>query len=60
MTHHTAEHRSAEMNECIQNCTDCHAVCIETISQCLSMGGKHAEEPYFSSSDLRRHLPHKR
>ena len=23
MTHHTAEHRSAEMNECIQHCMEC-------------------------------------
>jgi len=40
--HHTAEHRSAAMNECIDNCTQCHQICIETASYCLSMGGKHA------------------
>ena len=42
MTHHTAAHRSAEMNGCIENCSTCHATCFETISHCLSMGGKHA------------------
>lgn len=48
MTHHTAQHRSKGMNDCIQNCTDCHAVCIEAIAHCLSMGGKHAEEEHIS------------
>lgn len=33
---------SEEMQECISNCLDCHAVCTETISHCLSMGGEHA------------------
>lgn len=31
-----------EMRECIDNCINCHAVCAETISHCLSMGGEHA------------------
>lgn len=48
MTHHTAEHRSAEMNECIRNCTDCHAICVETVAYCLGMGGRHAEEQHVS------------
>lgn len=30
------------MRECIDNCINCHAVCAETISHCLSMGGEHA------------------
>ena len=42
MTHHTAEHRSAEMNQCITDCFQCAAICIETINYCLSQGGKHA------------------
>jgi|WetSurMetagenome_2_1015567.scaffolds.fasta_scaffold459605_2 hypothetical protein len=33
----------SQMQECIQACTTCHAVCSETIQQCLQMGGKHAE-----------------
>ena len=48
MTHHTAEHRSAEMNACIQNCTDCHAVCLETITHCLHEGGAHADEQHLT------------
>lgn len=42
MTHHTAEHRSQAMNECIENCSSCHAICLETSSYCLGMGGEHA------------------
>lgn len=42
MTHHSAAHRSHEMNDCIESCTECHATCLETINHCLSMGGKHA------------------
>ena len=34
---------SAAMEECIQNCTDCHAICTSTISHCLQTGGQHAE-----------------
>src|SRR3546814_5683909 len=42
MTHHTAAHRSQAMNACIDNCTQCHATCLETINYCLSQGGQHA------------------
>ncbi|CAA9318819.1 MAG: hypothetical protein AVDCRST_MAG71-1145 [uncultured Lysobacter sp.] len=42
MTQHTAEHRSARMNECFTNCFQCAAICVETINHCLSMGGRHA------------------
>lgn len=42
MTHHTAEHRDAGMNACIDSCTRCHAVCLETVNYCLGKGGKHA------------------
>ena len=34
---------SGEMQQCIQNCTDCHRICVETTMHCLHMGGKHAE-----------------
>src|SRR3546814_15949511 len=42
MTHHSAEHRPQAMNECIDNCTQCHAICLETINYCLTKGGEHA------------------
>lgn len=34
---------SSEMRACIQDCTDCHTVCVETIDHCLRLGGAHAE-----------------
>ena len=42
MTHHSAAHRSQAMNECIDNCTQCHDICLETINYCLTKGGAHA------------------
>jgi hypothetical protein len=33
----------ATMQDCIKNCLDCHAVCLETIAHCLLKGGSHAE-----------------
>ncbi|MDH5822560.1 four-helix bundle copper-binding protein [Luteimonas sp. RD2P54] len=48
MSHHTAEHRSDEMNQCIDNCSTCHAVCLETIHYCLEKGGKHAEAEHIN------------
>jgi hypothetical protein len=43
MTHHlTAEHLSASVRECIENCSDCHDACTETLAHCLSLGGEHA------------------
>jgi hypothetical protein len=41
MTHHAAEHRTQAMNECIDNCTLCHAICLETINYCLGKGDMH-------------------
>lgn len=37
MTHH-----DTHMQECIENCTRCHAICLETLAHCLQQGGKHA------------------
>ena len=33
---------SAEMRDCIANCTECHSICVETTTHCLHMGGEHA------------------
>jgi hypothetical protein len=35
-------HMSVEMENCIQNCDDCHAICTSTLAHCLQMGGEHA------------------
>lgn len=43
MAHHlTADHISAEMRECVENCSNCHDVCVETVTHCLDRGGEHA------------------
>ena len=43
MPHHlTADHVSAEMHECIERCSTCHDVCLETAIHCLGRGGEHA------------------
>jgi hypothetical protein len=34
---------SDEMRECIANCTECHNICVETVTHCLGLGGTHAE-----------------
>jgi hypothetical protein len=33
---------SGEMRRCIQNCSECHGVCVETVTHCLQKGGRHA------------------
>lgn len=33
----------AQMQECLHNCQECHAVCTETIQHCLKLGGKHGD-----------------
>lgn len=43
MTHHlVAGQLSAEMRQCIENCSDCHDACVETLAHCLRIGGEHA------------------
>lgn len=37
-----AHELTSEMRECIQNCIECHAACVETATHCLMMGGEHA------------------
>lgn len=32
-----------DMQQCIQNCVDCHRICLETSAYCLQQGGKHSE-----------------
>ncbi|PSO54322.1 MAG: ferredoxin [Cyanobacteria bacterium QH_1_48_107] len=31
-----------EMQPCIQNCLDCHSICLSTVTYCLQKGGQHA------------------
>ena len=34
---------SAMQEQCIDECTRCHDICLETIEQCLQLGGKYGE-----------------
>jgi hypothetical protein len=43
MAHAAGLQMSEEMQRCIQECSECHRVCVETVSYCLQMGGRHAE-----------------
>jgi hypothetical protein len=39
---------SEETTRCIQECLDCHRVCLqEAMNHCLEMGGKHVEPVHF-------------
>jgi hypothetical protein len=46
MDHHSdmdqGHSMSADMQNCIEECLNCHSVCLRTISHCLQMGGEHA------------------
>jgi hypothetical protein len=33
---------TADTRQCIQDCLECHGICIETIAHCLKLGGRHA------------------
>lgn len=47
MTHHLALYQvNAEMKQCIQNCLDCHSICLNTVTYCLQQGGMHSELPH--------------
>jgi hypothetical protein len=37
---------NVEMQICIQDCLDCHSLCLETITYCLQQGGWHANLPH--------------
>jgi hypothetical protein len=32
-----------EMQRCIQECTECHNLCLEAVTYCLQKGGRHSE-----------------
>lgn len=42
MTTHATQ-PDQNIQHCIQNCLDCHRVCVETVAYCLQQGGRHAE-----------------
>lgn len=48
MASHAMQQMSSEMQQCIQNCMECHRICTEMVSHCLSLGGQHAESPHIT------------
>lgn len=38
-------HLSASRQQCIDECQNCQAVCLQTVEHCLTKGGKHANHP---------------
>lgn len=38
-----------DMQLCIQNCLDCHSICLATAMHCLDMGGKHAAREHITT-----------
>lgn len=36
------------MQQCIDNCNECHDVCLETLQHCIKKGGLHTEPKHLS------------
>lgn len=46
---HPMDHTITSMQPCIEACTHCHQVCLQTaMTHCLQIGGKHIESDHFS------------
>jgi hypothetical protein len=43
MSAQATQRADKRMEQCIQNCVDCHRTCLETVMHCLELGGAHAE-----------------
>ena len=37
------QHSTSEMQQCIDNCQECHEICLRMVPHCLQKGGRHAE-----------------
>ena len=42
-------HVTQEMRQCIEECVNCHSICLETVTHCLQKGGKHANPTHIST-----------
>lgn len=49
MPHLTGTHASSDLQECIESCSDCHDVCLETVAHCLRLGGEHADPRHITT-----------
>ena len=43
MASHATSRITEDMQQCINECLNCHSTCLITASHCLQMGGKHAD-----------------
>ena len=48
MVHTVTHRRNDAMQQCVDACTHCAAVCSETTSHCLEKGGNHAEAAHIT------------
>lgn len=48
MAHTTHQMTSVEMQQCIDECLHCHAICLQTAQHCLQTGGEHAEQNHMT------------
>ena len=46
MPHTATRELTREMQGCIDNCTECHAICVKTAAHCLELGGEHASRQH--------------
>lgn len=44
----TTDKPMQSMEQCIQNCLDCHSICTSTLTYCLTKGGMHAEPAHIT------------
>jgi hypothetical protein len=44
--HMDDEEMTTAMDDCIDWCTTCHDICLQTVNYCLGMGGGHAEQSH--------------
>ena len=44
-----AHEMTGEMQSCIDECLECHRICLETAAHCLALGGNHAEANHITA-----------
>ena len=42
MDEHLDDEMAVAMDDCIDWCTSCHDICLQTVNYCLAMGGEHS------------------
>lgn len=40
---------SQQMQQCIEECLNCHRICLETVSYCLQQGGQHSAAAHITT-----------